>query len=46
MQLRLRQRVRFEPGAILVALDGPEGDFQARLEAFLSSGQATMVRDA
>jgi len=42
----LHWRVRFEPGAILVALDGPEGDFQARLEAFLSSGEARMVRDA
>jgi urease accessory protein len=42
----LHWRVRFEPGLVEVALDGPEEDYRDRLAPFLASGRAEVVGDA
>lgn len=41
----LHWRVRFEAGSILIALEGPEEHYVARLESFLASNRATIVAD-
>jgi urease accessory protein len=41
----LHWRVRFEPGLLAVALEGPEEDYRDRLAPFLSTGRAAIVAD-